>query len=62
MSQLDPDALKRDPFNEGLPAARARKMRSLVIALGLVAFVALIFIVTIIKLTANAAHVVPQTL
>ena len=62
MSQLDPDALKRDPFNEGLPAARARRMRSLMIALALVAFIVLIFAVTIIKLAANAHHVVQQTI
>ncbi len=50
-----------DPFHEGERAARARKLRSLVIALALIAFVILIFAVTIIKLAGNAAHAVPQT-
>lgn len=50
-----------DPFNEGLDAAKARKMRSLMIVLGLLAFIVLIFVVTLIKLSANLPHVVPQT-
>ena len=57
MSLPDP----KDPFNEGAPAARARKMRSVMIAAGLIAFIALIFVVTLIKLSANLPHVVPQT-
>ena len=44
----------KDPFNEGEAAARARKMRSLAIAVGLVLFVLLIFAVSILKLSANA--------
>ncbi len=50
-----------DPFGEGAAAAKARRMRSLVIALGLVAFVILVFAVTMLKLAANATHAVPQT-
>ena len=46
-----------DPFNEGAKAAKARKMRSMAIALGLVLFVLLIFAVSILKLMANAAQV-----
>ena len=51
----------RDPFGEGAAAAKARRIRSFVIALALVAFVAIIFAVTMLKLAANATHVVPQT-
>ena len=50
-----------DPFNEGQQAAKARRTRSLVIALALVGFVVLVFLVTMVKLSANAAHLVPQT-
>ncbi len=50
-----------DPFNEGAEAAKARRMRSLVIALSLVGFVVLVFAVTMVRLAANATHVVPQT-
>ncbi len=39
-----------DPFNEGPEAARARRTRSLMIALALVGFVALTFAITLIKL------------
>lgn len=42
-----------DPFQEGPAAARARKLRSLALAAGLIAFVVLIFAVTLIRLTAN---------
>lgn len=42
-----------DPFHEGPQAARARKLRSMALAGGLVLFVLLIFAVTIIRLTAN---------
>jgi hypothetical protein len=45
-----------DPFHEGVPAARARRMRSLGIALALLAFAALIFVVSIARLSANAHH------
>ena len=50
-----------DPFHEGEAAARARRMRSWMIALGLIAFIVLIFVVTLTKLGANLPHVVPQT-
>ena len=41
----------KDPFGEGVAAARARRLRSLGIALALLAFVAVVFVVSIIKLT-----------
>ena len=44
----------RDPFHEGEAAARARRVRSLAIALGLVFFVLLIFAVSILRLSSNA--------
>ena len=50
-----------DPFNEGAETAKARRMRSLMIALGLVAFIAIIFVVTLVRLGGNAAHLVQQT-
>ena len=46
----------RDPFGEGELAARARKMRSLAIAAGLILFVVLIFLVSILRLSANMHH------
>lgn len=61
MSLSDQDTTRRDPFNEGEAAAKARRQRSLMIALGLIAFILLIFVVTLIKLGANLPHVVPQT-
>jgi hypothetical protein len=42
-----------NPFGESDIAAKARKRRSLALALGLVAFVILIFVVTIVKLQGN---------
>ena len=39
-----------DPFGEGPAGARARRMRSLGIALALIAFIAIVFVVTLIKL------------
>lgn len=39
-----------DPFNEGPEAAAARRRRSIALALGLVAFVVLVFIVTLVHL------------
>lgn len=41
----------KDPFGEGPERAKARRSRNAAIALGLVAFIALVFIVTMIKLT-----------
>ena len=50
----DPDRQRlTDPFHEGAQAAKARRMRSLAIAVGLVLFVLLIFAVSILKLSAN---------
>ena len=45
-----------DPFHEGPPAAKARKMRSWMIALGLILFVVLVFAVTIAKMAAAVHH------
>ncbi len=42
-----------DPFHEGQAAAKARRMRSWMIALGLIAFVLIVFAVTIAKMGAN---------
>lgn len=39
-----------NPFGESNTAAKARRRRSLVLALGLTAFVILIFVVTLVKL------------
>ena len=39
-----------DPFNEGPEAARARRLRSIALALGLVVFVVLVFVVTLVHL------------
>ena len=44
---------RKDPFGEGAPAARARRRRSLAIALGLVAFVVIVFATTIIRIGQN---------
>jgi hypothetical protein len=49
------DRRTRDPFGEGRDAARARRLRSLGIALGLIALVALTFAVTMLRLGAHAA-------
>jgi len=59
MSPAEPD--QEDPFAEGAAAAKARRMRSVMIALALVAFVIIVFAVTMLKLAANATHVIPQT-
>jgi len=42
-----------DPNAEGAPAAWARRGRNLLLALALVAFVIVVFVVTIAKLSAN---------
>jgi hypothetical protein len=44
-----------DPRNEDVEAAGARRRRNLVLAIGLVAFVVLTFIVTIAKLGGHVA-------
>jgi hypothetical protein len=51
-----PSGTGDDPFREGPEAARARRMRSIVIALALLAFVVLVFVTSIIKLAQNANH------
>ncbi len=43
----------KNPFGESPVAAQARRRRNLVLGLGLVAFVLLIFVVTIVKLKGN---------
>ena len=51
MTKFDPSASPaKDPFGEGPAAAKARRLRNLGIALALVAFVVVVFIVSIIKL------------
>ncbi len=40
----------KDPFHEGRAAARARRMRSFGIAIALLAFVVVVFIVSMIKI------------
>jgi hypothetical protein len=47
---------RRDPFNEGEAAARARKFRSIAMAVGLLVFVALVFVVTLVRIGANVAN------
>jgi hypothetical protein len=44
---------KPNPFNESDTAAAARRRRSWFLALGLIAFVILIFVVTMVKLKGN---------
>ena len=46
---LDP----KNPFGESGAAAQARRRRNVFLALGLVAFVILIFVVTLVKLKGN---------
>jgi hypothetical protein len=46
---LDPN----NPFGESEAAAKARRRRNVVLALGLIAFVILIFVVTLVKLKGN---------
>ena len=55
MSSPD-DLRRRDPFREGGAAARARRLRSLGIAGGLVLLIVLIFAVSMLKLTATYGH------
>jgi hypothetical protein len=45
-----------DPFGEGPVAAKARRQRSLFIALALGAFVVLVFVNSLLKLAAHAHH------
>lgn len=41
----------------GDPAKKARDGRNLALALGLVAFVVLVFVVTLVRLGGNVAHI-----
>ena len=46
-----------DPKSEGEAARKARRGRNIAIAAGLLAFVALVFVITIVRLGGNvAAH------
>lgn len=45
----------RDPFREGPEAAKARRGRSIAIALALVGFVILVFVITMVRLGLNNA-------
>ncbi len=45
-----------DPGHESPPEMQARRGRNIAIALGLVAFVVLIFVVTIVRLGASVAQ------
>jgi hypothetical protein len=45
-----------DPNQEDPAAAKARRGRNLLLAAVLVAFVVLVFIVTIVKISHNVAH------
>ena len=40
----------KDPFGEGVAAARARRLRNIGIALALIAFAAVVFVVSMIKM------------
>lgn len=44
---------RQDPFGEGPEAAKARRSRSLAIAVALAAFIAVVFVVTLLKLSGN---------
>ena len=45
-----------DPANESAPAAKARRLRNLLLGGALAAFVILVFVVTIIRLGAHGAQ------
>lgn len=45
-----------DPQRESEVDAKARRGRNIALALGLVLFVALVFVVTIVRLGGNVAH------
>lgn len=45
-----------DPGRETEAAARARKGRNIAIALGLVAFVVLVYVVTVVRMGASVAN------
>ena len=45
-----------NPFNESDEAARARRGRNILLALALGAFVVIVFVISIVKISANVAH------
>lgn len=45
----------KDPFREGAEAAQARRRRSIALAVGLVAFIVLVFVVTLVRLGGHVA-------
>jgi hypothetical protein len=45
-----------DPYNEGPDAKKARGRRNLMLAAALVAFVIIVFVVTIVRLGGNVGH------
>ena len=45
----------KDPFNEGPVAAKARRQRSVAIALAVVGFIVLVFVITLVRLSGNVA-------
>ena len=48
---------RKDPFHEGPAAAQARRRRSLAIGLALLAFVAVVFATTMIRMGQNTSSV-----
>ena len=48
-----PTGARADPYREGQAAAKARRARNLAIALALIAFVFIVFAVTILRLSTN---------
>lgn len=53
LDQPPPSGSPSDPFREGEAEAKARRLRSLALALALLAFVALVFVVTILRMSSN---------
>lgn len=47
---------RNDPFGEGPEAAKARRNRNFAIAGGLVAFITLVFVITLVKLSGNGPY------
>jgi hypothetical protein len=46
----------KDPFGEGPKGANARRMRSIAMAVAMLAFVALIFAVSVLRMSGNGGH------
>ncbi len=55
MSEPVVKASPKDPFGEGLNAAKARRRRSVAIAIALVVFVGLVFAVSVLRLSGHGA-------